>query len=54
MSSTQIFKLVYAGVAILASFVLVLRLTAGNWGRALLPLAVIAFCIYRLVTMEDA
>mgnify|MGYP006281132987 CR=1 FL=1 len=53
MSSAQIFKLVYAGVALLAAFVLARRLADGEWGWALLPLAVIVFSIYRFATIED-
>jgi hypothetical protein len=53
MSSTQIFKLVYIGVAIFGSYLLVARLFAGQWLSALIPLAAVALCVYRLLTMED-
>lgn len=53
MSSTQIFKLVYAGVAVFGSYLLVVRLFAGRWLPALIPLAVVILCVYRLLTMEE-
>ena len=53
MSSTQIFKLVYAGVTIFGTYVLVIRLYAGEWLSSLIPLAAVVLCVYRLLTMED-
>jgi len=54
MSTTQIFKLIYAGVAVLGTYLLVVRLLAGNWFGALIPLAAVALCAYRLLTMDDS
>jgi hypothetical protein len=53
MSSIQIFKLVYAAVAILGSYVLVVRLLAGKWFWAVVMLGIVALSVYRLLTLED-
>lgn len=54
MSSTQIFKLIYAGVAVLGTYFLVVRLLAGDWFGVLIPLAAVALCVYRLLTMDES
>lgn len=53
MSRDQIFKVIYAAIAILATYVTATRLLAGEWTWALFPLAIVAFCVYRLFTMEE-
>ncbi|PSQ96710.1 MAG: hypothetical protein BRD55_05380 [Bacteroidetes bacterium SW_9_63_38] len=52
MSSTQAFKLIYAGVAVFGSYLLVVRLLDGQWLSALIPLAAVLLCAYRLATMD--
>jgi hypothetical protein len=53
MSTIQIFKLVYAAVGIVGSYVLVVRLLAGEWVWALMMLGIVALSVYRLLTLED-
>jgi len=53
MSSDQIFKVIYTIIAILATYVAATRLMAGEWTWAVFPLAILAFCIYRLFTFDD-
>jgi len=53
MSRHQIFKLIYAGIGIFGTYLLGRRLLAGDWLSALIPLAVVALCGYRLFTMEE-
>jgi len=53
MSSTQVFKLVYAAVALLASYVLVVRFLAGEWVWAVVHLGIVLLCAYRLLTLEE-
>ncbi len=52
MSRDQIFKIIYAAIAIFGTYLTVIRLLAGDWVAALWPLAIVAFCAYRLVTMD--
>lgn len=52
MSRSRIFQLIYAGIALFGTYLLVARLVAGAWMSALLPLLVVAFCVYRLLTLE--
>lgn len=54
MSRNQIFKLLYAGLGLFGAYLLGVRLLAGDWLSALVPLAVLTLCVYRLFTMEDA
>lgn len=53
MSDFPIATVIYGTLAILATFLVVDRLTAGNIGTALWPAAIAGFCIYRLATQED-
>jgi len=53
MSSTQIFRIIYALIAIFSASLTVLRLRAGDWLAALWPALIAAFCIYRLLTVGD-
>jgi len=53
MSRHQIFRLIYAGIGLFGAFLLGKRLLAGDWLSALIPLAVVALCGYRLFTMEE-
>jgi hypothetical protein len=53
MSRDQVFKLIYGAIAIFGSYLLATRLLAGDWLAALIPLAVVALCVYRLFTMEE-
>ena len=53
MERTQVFKLIYAGIAIFGTYLGASRLWAGDWGQALLPLLIVTFCVYRLFTMDE-
>ncbi len=53
MDRDQIFKLIYAGIAIFATYLCVVRLMAGDWVAGLWPLIIVAFCVYRLVTIDE-
>jgi len=53
MSRHQIFKLIYGGIGLFGTYLLGRRLLAGDWLSALIPLAVVALCGYRLLTMEE-
>ena len=53
MSHPQILKIVYAVLAILSTFFVAERAVTGAWGSALWPFLIAAFCVYRLVTMDD-
>lgn len=53
MSRNQIFKLIYAGLALFGAYLLGSRLLNGNWLSALVPLAVLVLCVYRLFTMSE-
>jgi len=52
MSRDQIFKIIYAALAIFGTYLTGTRLLAGDWLAALWPLAIVAFCVYRLFTMD--
>jgi hypothetical protein len=54
MSSDQIFKIIYASIGIFGTYLTVVRLSAGDWFAALWPLAIVAFCVYRLFTMDGS
>ena len=54
MSSSLIFRLVYAFIGTFGAFLMVARLRAGDWLAALLPAAVAAFCAYRLYTFSES
>jgi hypothetical protein len=54
MSRDEIVKLIYAGLTIFGTFLAASRLLNGDWVAALWPLAIVAFCVYRLLTMDDA
>jgi hypothetical protein len=53
MNRDQIFKIIYAGIAIFGSLVAVTRFMDGEWTWGLFPLAIVAFCVYRLLTMDE-
>jgi hypothetical protein len=55
MSGTQVAKLIYAILAILALFILGQRIMAGDTGilRLVLPAGILGFCTWRLFTMEE-
>jgi hypothetical protein len=53
MSSDQIFKAIYAAIAIFGIYLTGVRLMAGDWLAALWPLVIVAFCGYRLFTLEE-
>lgn len=53
MSRDQIFKIIYAAIAIFGTYLMGIRLMAGDWVAALWPLAIVAFCVYRLFTMDS-
>jgi hypothetical protein len=52
MERNQIFKAIYAGLAIFGTYLTATRLMAGDWVAALWPLAIVLFCVYRLFTMD--
>lgn len=53
MSRYQIFRIIYVAIALFGTYLLGRRLLAGDWFSALIPLAVVALCVYRLFTMEE-
>jgi hypothetical protein len=53
MSGTQVAQLIYAVIAILATFVTVQRLMGGDWMAASWTGLIVAFCVYRLISMQD-
>ena len=53
MERNQVFKAIYAGLAIFGTYLTASRLMAGDWVPALWPLAIVAFCVYRLFTMDS-
>jgi len=53
MNRDQIFKTIYAGIAIFGTYLTATRLLAGDWVPALWPLAIVALCVYRLFTMDE-
>lgn len=53
MDRDQIFKIIYAGLAIFATYLSAVRLMAGDWIAALWPLIIVAFCVYRLMTIDE-
>ncbi|GEM_PF-1912711 len=53
MSSSRIFQIIYALIAILGSSLTVVRLQEGDWLAALWPALIAAFCIYRLFTITE-
>jgi hypothetical protein len=52
MEQNQVFKAIYAGLALFGTYLTATRMMAGDWVAALWPLAVVAFCVYRLFTMD--
>jgi len=53
MSQQQIVKIIYAVLTILSVFFVAERVVHGAWSAALWPSLIAAFCVYRLVTMDD-
>jgi hypothetical protein len=53
MSTNQILKIIYAGVAVFGTYLSAARFLAGDWVSALWPLAIVLFCVYRLATIGD-
>jgi hypothetical protein len=53
MDRDRIFKFIYAGIAIFGSYLFVSRLLTGDWVSALWPFIIVAFCVYRLLTIDD-
>jgi hypothetical protein len=51
MSSSLIFRTIYALIAIFGLSLTVVRLRAGDWLAALWPALIAAFCLYRLFTV---
>jgi hypothetical protein len=54
MSSSLIFRIIYAFIAILGASLTVVRLRAGDWLAALWPALIAAFCIYRFFTFSES
>jgi hypothetical protein len=54
MSSSLIFRIIYAFIAILGASLTVVRLRAGDWLAALWPALIAAFCVYRLFTFSES
>jgi hypothetical protein len=53
MSTSLTLKTIYAAIAIFGTYLSATRLMAGDWGAALWPLLIVAFCVYRLFTMDE-
>jgi hypothetical protein len=53
MDSTQIYKLIFAGLGIVGAFLTVSRLLDGAWVSALWPLLITGYCGWRLYTMQE-
>lgn len=53
MSSSLIFRTIYALIAIFGLSLTVVRLRAGDWLAALWPALIAAFCLYRLFTIAE-
>lgn len=53
MWRTYLPRLIYGAVAVFALYFTVARLVVGHWLSAVWPLIIAAFCVYRLVTIED-
>jgi uncharacterized membrane protein YjjP (DUF1212 family) len=53
MSSSLIFRTIYALIAIFGLSLTVVRLQAGDWLAALWPALIAAFCLYRLFTITE-
>jgi uncharacterized membrane protein YjjP (DUF1212 family) len=53
MSSSLVFRTIYALIAIFGASLTVVRLRSGDWLDALLPALVAAFCVYRLYSISD-
>lgn len=54
MSSSLIFRIIYALIALLGASLTVVRLRAGDWVGALWPALIAAFCVYRLFTFSES
>ena len=53
MSSSLIFRTIYALIAIFSLSLTGVRLWAGDWLAALWPALIAGFCIYRLFTFAE-
>lgn len=53
LSGPQVAKIVYGLVGVMSAFFLFERLTAAEWSTALWPGLILAWCVYRLLDMED-
>jgi len=53
MSSSLIFRTIYALIAIFGLSLTVVRVRAGDWLAALWPALIAAFCLYRLFTITE-
>lgn len=53
MDRDQIFKVIYAAIAIFATYLSGARLMEGDWVAALWPVAVVAFCVWRMLTIDE-
>ena len=54
MSSSLIFRIIYALIALLGASLTVVRLRAGDWVAALWPALIAAFCVYRLFSFSES
>jgi len=54
MDASLIYKLIYGGIGGFALVLAAQRLADGMWVRTLFPVAIAAFCGYRLYTMTAA
>ncbi|MFB6098763.1 MAG: hypothetical protein ABEK84_06580 [Salinibacter sp.] len=54
MSTSLIFRTIYALIAIFGVSLTVVRLRAGDWLDALWPALIAAFCVYRLLSVSDS
>lgn len=54
MWRTQLSRVLYGAVAVFALYFTVARVVVGHWFSAVWPLIIVAFCVYRLATIEES
>jgi hypothetical protein len=52
-SGPQVAKIVYGVVGVLCAYIVTDRLVAAEWSSALWPAVILAWCVYRLLDMQD-
>lgn len=53
MSRHTVFQIIYGSLGLFGAYLLLTRVLAGDWLWTPIPLAVVALCVYRLLTMDD-